>query len=125
MAALVLLLMLAFVGSAEAHDWYSTLVDRYGGPCCGGGDCRPMLDGEVMIESDTIYMRAPDNGEWIEVWPDAIVARQSPDGRVHGCWWTQRRWGCVVLPGAFGRSRGSSSSANSSSSTSSMSSQTS
>jgi hypothetical protein len=103
MVALVLLLVLAFVGSAQAHNWYqglsSTLSQYEGAPCCGGQDCRGLSPGDVLREDGVLYLRAPDVGDWVEIDPTAILPRTSSDGRIHGCWWGGSRiWGCVILP---------------------------
>ena len=113
-------------GGADAHDWYSDLRTSSGQPCCGGQDCRPMKQGEVMTTGDNLYLWAPlesrqtlgpevglnQSGSpderdekakiahgWIIVDPSAILPVHSPDGRIHACWWASLGvWGCVIMP---------------------------
>lgn len=67
---IVLLLLLAMMGSAAAHDWYPT-------ECCSEKDCAIISDSQVREVRDGFLI-----GE--EFFPRAR-SRQSPDENYHIC----------------------------------------
>jgi hypothetical protein len=100
------------IGSStvQAHDIYSHLVDKWGGPCCDVTDCRPA---PFKVTARGVEMLVA--GRWVEVPPDVIQYRSltgdaGTTGGGHWCGSTD--WGfdgtgnpdfygvtrCAVLP---------------------------
>lgn len=82
MKTLLAILLLASA-PASAHDWYTGLHNENGLTCCGGTDCAPLADGDVVERSD---------GYWI-VSKAVLVpfSRAKPalqeDGHYHACFY--------------------------------------
>lgn len=53
--------------------WFSGLVREDGVHCCGVGDCRRALPGEIKVENGTFYVHI--NGDWQPVPSKYIVHR--------------------------------------------------
>lgn len=50
--------IIAFIGTARAHDWYSSTQDPvFQSSCCGGHDCAPISPEFITIEGDGYRVR--------------------------------------------------------------------
>lgn len=67
---IILLLVLAVVTLARAHEWYEP-------NCCSGGDCGPITGDRISIEGHDYVI---DHRWHVPI----NIATPSPDGRYHG-----------------------------------------
>src|SRR6266481_2974617 len=88
--------------AANAHDWYTGLVDPVTGySCCGGQDCRPVPSTDIRLSRNGDLELWLD-GAWRFVDPQKILKISSPDSRVHACWLpAYQELRCVILPGTL------------------------
>jgi hypothetical protein len=99
----IMLLAVAAVQSAAAHDWYSGLHSPKGVDCCGGQECRPV---PYRLNTETEREEIEANGAWWPVEYDKVLPLSSPDGSAHACWigpWGKPFFRCIILPGLAGR----------------------
>jgi hypothetical protein len=84
LAALVAVVLSA--GTASAHSWYDQRFTAEGERCCGGEECAPLADDDVVETTGGYLIRSL--GMTV---PFADV-QSSPDGRFHACvWWIPSR----------------------------------
>lgn len=79
----LLVILCLITTPALAHDWYSGLKNEKGDSCCGGSDCAPLIDGDVVELK---------NGYWITSRRVFVpLSRAKPaleeDGHFHACFW--------------------------------------
>jgi len=68
--------------SALAHDWYDERTTAEGERCCGGEECAPLADGDVVEVTGGYLIRS------LGVTVPFADVQPSPDGRFHACvWW--------------------------------------
>jgi hypothetical protein len=82
--ATIVVASLAAASIAAAHEWYPPL-------CCSGGDCRPIAASRVSVVSDGYMV----DGKFHIL---ASEARDSLDGRYHGCFPEPNRLVCFFRP---------------------------
>jgi hypothetical protein len=84
---------------SQAHDIYSSLVDREGQTCCHDRDCKP-----ARYRTTTVGVEMLVDGRWIVV-PDETIQYRALDGdsgeTAGGHWCGKLQYGvtyCAVLP---------------------------
>lgn len=65
--------------SPELHDWFKSLRNPRGVPCCEDADGFRLDDADWRIETDGSYSVRLNN-EWVPVPPDAVVRDQNRVG---------------------------------------------
>lgn len=74
------------VTPALAHDWYDERTTTDGEPCCGGEECAPLADGDVVEVAGGYLIRS------LGVTVPFAQTQPSPDGRFHACvWWIPKQ----------------------------------
>src|SRR5262245_34646552 len=74
----------AHTGHGKYHDgFYSRWLIKQGYSCCSNKDCRPLSANHVRVVSDNVQVLL--DGEWVNVWPDAIRPYAPPDMSAHIC----------------------------------------
>src|SRR5215207_5469963 len=92
------LLMLAFVAPAHAHDWYTGLQDAKGRSCCADRDCHPVGLCVLPTRKQGLVIE----GACQSIPQDKVLGTVSPDGQAHACWdfvAGRPQVRCVILPG--------------------------
>jgi hypothetical protein len=72
--------------AALPHDWYDERTTADGEPCCGGEECAPLADGDVVEVAGGYLIRS------LGVTVPFADVQPSPDGHFHACvWWIPER----------------------------------
>jgi hypothetical protein len=98
----VVLAGLVAAAPAQAHDWYTGLMNRQGVSCCNDRDCHPVDSCRLSSGAEGIHVL----GMCRPIPWDLVLSVPSPDGRHHACWWTfngpygpEPRFRCIILAG--------------------------
>lgn len=84
--ALPTMILAHTIAPALAHDWYDERTTADGEPCCGGKECAPLADGDV-VEGDGGYLIRS-----LGITVPFAQVQPSPDGRFHACvWWIPKQ----------------------------------
>jgi hypothetical protein len=81
--ALALVILIVLNAPAFSHSWYDGLHNEKGYTCCGGNDCAPLADGDVVERSDGYWI----NSKAVLVPLNRAKPALEEDGHYHACFW--------------------------------------
>ena len=85
-AAVLAVALVGLSTPVSSHDWYTGLKNEVGQVCCGGKDCAPLAEGDVIERPDGFLIRSRQ----VLVPFSRAHPSLEEDGLYHACFWDEQ-----------------------------------